>query len=80
MFHGTIIDYFVNSVKSSAAWGICRLSMLLCPQLHGVFAVLLLETFGEIARRAEAHLVGNLLYGLVGSGQQHVGLLQAHLP
>ena len=49
------------------------------PQIHRVFAVLLTETFGEVARCAETYLVGYLLNGLVGGGQQHVALLQTHL-
>ena len=38
-------------------------------QVHGVFAVLLLETFRKIARCAEANLIGYLLNSLGGGAE-----------
>ncbi len=38
-------------------------SLSVLTQVHGVFAVLLLETFREITRCTESYLVGNLLNG-----------------
>ena len=55
-------------------------SVLLTPQVPGVYAVLLFETFREISRGAKPYIVGYLLDGLCGRHQQGSGMLQAHLP
>ena len=69
MLHETIVDYYVKfvnypSCKVKAGW-----LALLCPYVHRVFAKLLLKTSGEVARCAEAYLVGNLVDGLSGGLQ-----------
>ena len=48
-------------------------------QFGRILAILSLEAGREIARRAEANLITNLSYGLVGGLQKLVGALQAEL-
>ena len=50
------------------------------PEVGGILAELLLEATGEVAGRAKAHLVGNLVDRLRGGLQQGAAALQAHLP
>ena len=51
---------------------------LLFSQVGGILAILLLEAAGEVAGRAEPHLVGNLVDRLGGGLQQGAAALQAH--